>query len=84
MQPLERSDSRLFFRTPLPIRVVNINDAQALEAQLVENLIRADVHPMEETQGFKALLDLEDPIYSIEQIAARPENNPHSLPLGSN
>ncbi|WP_353062137.1 ParB/RepB/Spo0J family partition protein [Tunturiibacter psychrotolerans] len=52
----------------VPIRIVNMNDAQALEAQLVENLIRADVHPMEEAQGFKALLDLEDPAYSIEQI----------------
>ena len=55
----------------VPIRIVNLNDAQALEAQLVENLIRADVHPMEEAQGFKALLDLEEPTYSIEQIAAK-------------
>ena len=55
----------------VPIRIVNMNDAQALEAQLVENLIRADVHPMEEAQGFKALLDLEEPTYSIEQIAAK-------------
>ena len=60
----------------VPIRIVNMNDAQALEAQLVENLIRADVHPMEEAQGFKALLDLEDPIYSIEQIAAKTGKQP--------
>jgi ParB family chromosome partitioning protein len=55
----------------VPVRIVNLNDAQALEAQLVENLIRADVHPMEEAQGFKALLDLDEPTYSIEQIAAK-------------
>jgi ParB family chromosome partitioning protein len=55
----------------VPVRIVNLNDAQALEAQLVENLIRADVHPMEEAQGFKALLDLEEPTYSIEQIAVK-------------
>jgi ParB family transcriptional regulator, chromosome partitioning protein len=55
----------------IPVRIVQLNDAQALEAQLVENLIRADVHPMEEAQGFKALLDLDEPTYSIEQIAAR-------------
>ena len=55
----------------VPIRIVNMNEAQALEAQLVENLIRADVHPMEEAQGFKALLDLEEATYSIEQIAAK-------------
>ena len=50
---------------------VNLTDAEALEAQLVENLIRADVHPMEEANGFRALLNLEEPKYSIEQIAAR-------------
>lgn len=55
----------------VPVRIVNLNDAEALEAQLVENLIRVDVHPMEEAQGFKALLDLEEPAYSIEQIAAK-------------
>ena len=60
----------------VPIRIVNMNDAQALEAQLVENLIRADVHPMEEAQGFKALLDLEEPTYSIEQIAAKTGKQP--------
>ena len=55
----------------IPVRIVHLNDVQALEAQLVENLIRADVHPMEEAQGFKALLDLDEPTYSIEQIAAK-------------
>jgi len=60
----------------VPVRVVSPNDAEALEAQLVENLIRADVHPMEEAQGFKALLDLEDPTYSIEQIAAKTGKQP--------
>jgi ParB family chromosome partitioning protein len=60
----------------IPIRIVHLNDAQALEAQLVENLIRADVHPMEEAQGFKALLDLDEPKYSIEQIAAKTGKQP--------
>jgi ParB family chromosome partitioning protein len=60
----------------VPVRIVHLNDAQALEAQLVENLIRADVHPMEEAQGFKALLDLEEPNYSIEQIAAKTGKQP--------
>jgi ParB family transcriptional regulator, chromosome partitioning protein len=32
----------------VPVRINNLNDAQALEAQLVEHLICADVHPMEE------------------------------------
>ena len=38
-----------------------MTDAEVFEAQLVENLIRAEIHPMEEAQGFRALLDLEEP-----------------------
>jgi len=60
----------------VPVRIVNLSDAEALEAQLVENLIRAEIHPMEEAQGFRALLDLEQPKYSIEQIAARVGKTP--------
>jgi hypothetical protein len=44
-----------------------MTDAQVFEAQLAENLQRRDVPPMEGAQGFKALLDLEKPKYSIEQ-----------------
>jgi ParB family transcriptional regulator, chromosome partitioning protein len=60
----------------VPIRIKQMNDAEALEAQLVENLIRAEIHPMEEAQGFRALLDLEEPKYSIEQIAAKVGKTP--------
>jgi ParB family chromosome partitioning protein len=60
----------------VPVRIVNLTDAEALEAQLVENLIRADVHPMEEANGFRALLNLEEPKYSIEQIAAKTGKSP--------
>jgi ParB family chromosome partitioning protein len=42
-----------------------------METSIVENLQRKDVHPMEEAQGFRALLELEEPKYSIEQIGAR-------------
>jgi len=55
----------------IPVRIVNLTDAEALEAQLIENLQRRDVHPLEEAQGFRALLNLEEPKYSIEQIAAK-------------
>jgi ParB family transcriptional regulator, chromosome partitioning protein len=43
---------------------------------LVENLMRRDVHPMEEANGFRALSNLEEPKYSIEQIAARTGKSP--------
>src|SRR5271156_981506 len=48
----------------VPVRIVNLTDAEALEAQLIENLQRRDVHPLEEAQGLKALLNLEDTKYS--------------------
>jgi ParB family chromosome partitioning protein len=55
----------------VPVRIVNLTDAEALEAQLIENLQRRDVHPLEEAQGFRALLNLDEPKYSIEQISAK-------------
>ncbi|HEU4637164.1 MAG TPA: ParB/RepB/Spo0J family partition protein [Edaphobacter sp.] len=55
----------------VPVRIVNLSNAEAVEMSIVENLQRKDVHPMEEAQGFRALLDLEEPKYSIEQIGAR-------------
>jgi len=54
----------------------NLTDAEALEAQLIENLQRRDVHPLEEAQGFRALLNLDEPKYSIEQIAAKTGKSP--------
>ena len=55
----------------VPVRIVNLSDAQAVEMSIVENLQRKDVHPLEEAQGFRALLDLDEPKYSIDQIAAK-------------
>jgi hypothetical protein len=64
----------------VPVRIVNLNDAEALEAQLVENLIRADVHPMEEAQGFKALLDLEERPNPSNRLRQRQGSHPSLLP----
>jgi ParB family chromosome partitioning protein len=60
----------------VPVRIVDLTDAQALEAQLIENLQRRDVHPMEEAQGFRALLNLDKPQYTVEQIAAKMGKSP--------
>src|SRR5271168_1774768 len=54
----------------------NLSDAEALEAQLIENLQRRDVHALEEAQGFRALLNLDEPKYSVEQIAAKTGKTP--------
>jgi ParB family chromosome partitioning protein len=33
------------------VRIVHLTDAEAMEAALMENLQRRDVHPLEEAQG---------------------------------
>jgi ParB family chromosome partitioning protein len=60
----------------LPVRIKHMSDAEVIEAQLVENLIRAEIHPMEEAEGFAALLRLDEPKYSIEQVSARVGKSP--------
>jgi ParB family transcriptional regulator, chromosome partitioning protein len=55
----------------VPVEIRDMTDAQVMEAQRVENLQRRDVHPLEEARSFKGLLDLEEPRYSIEQIAVK-------------
>lgn len=55
----------------LPVRIVKLTDAEAIEAQCVENLQRQDIHPLEEALGFRALLELGEPSYTIASIAAR-------------
>src|SRR5580692_4368866 len=68
--------AQLAEQSTLPVRIKHMTDAEVIEAQLVENLIRAEIHPMEEAEGFVALLRLEEPKYSIEQIGARIGKSP--------
>jgi ParB family chromosome partitioning protein len=53
----------------LPARIVELDDAQAMEWQLVENSQRVDVHPYEEAQGFQRLLDL--PGYDVTTLVEK-------------
>jgi ParB family chromosome partitioning protein len=52
----------------VPVRIVELSDAQALETSIVENLQRAEVHALDEANGFVALLHLN---YTPEQISAK-------------
>lgn len=52
----------------LPCMVRALTDAEARRAQISENLGRADVHPIEEAEGFQALIDNDGA--TAEQIAA--------------
>ncbi len=41
----------------VPIRVIDLNDQQAFEATLVENIQRTDLNPIEKALGFKDYMD---------------------------
>jgi ParB family transcriptional regulator, chromosome partitioning protein len=57
----------------VPVRIVELTDAQALETSIVENLQRRDVHPLDEATGYVSLLHLD---YTLEQIAAKCGKSP--------
>lgn len=51
----------------LPVVVVEVSDAEALELAIVENVQRADLNPIEEAQGYLALM--EEFKHSAEDVA---------------
>ncbi len=53
----------------IPVRVKEIGDTEALEIQVIENIQREDVHPLEEALGYQALLDR--PGYDVAAIAGK-------------
>jgi len=59
----------------VPVRVATLTDEEALETQIVENLLRSDIHPFEEAKGFRALLEREGATYTIEKLAAKTGKN---------
>src|SRR3954451_9839864 len=53
----------------IPAMVREMTDSEVLEIQVIENLQRADVHPLEEGAGFKALHDQYG--VAVEELAAK-------------
>jgi len=53
----------------VPALVRDLDDRQALEIQLVENLQRRDLHPLEEAEGYELLVQKHG--HSAESLAAR-------------
>jgi ParB family chromosome partitioning protein len=68
--------SKLAKRESIPATVRELTDAQALELQVIENVQRVDVHPLDETQGYAALMELQPDTYTVESIAARVGRSP--------
>ncbi|MDE3062999.1 MAG: ParB/RepB/Spo0J family partition protein, partial [Acidobacteriota bacterium] len=55
----------------VPVRVIVLSDAACVEAQLVENIQREGVHPLEEALAFHALLHTEGLQYNINSLSAK-------------
>ena len=61
----------------VPVRIVSLSDNEALEVQVVENLQRSEIHPLDEARGFRALLQLGSGTYDIHKIAAKIGKTPN-------
>ncbi len=53
----------------IPVKVLEMNDIEAREAQIVENLQRQDVHPLDEGEAYRKLI--EEAKYEISAVAAK-------------
>lgn len=53
----------------IPALVRRLSDVEMLELQLVENLQRADLHPLEEAEGYEQLVKLHR--FTAEELAAK-------------
>jgi ParB family chromosome partitioning protein len=59
-------------RTEIPAIVEDLTDEQVQELQLLENTQRADVHPLEEAEGFERMLEVagpQGPVYTVAALA---------------
>ena len=49
--------SRLAGLSEVPVNIIEADDRKAMELAMIENLQREDLNPMEEAEGYKALID---------------------------
>jgi ParB family chromosome partitioning protein len=61
--------SKIVGSTTIPAIIREMSDEEALEVQIIENLQRKDVHPMEEAVGFMHLQQIKK--FDVKEIAAR-------------
>jgi ParB/RepB/Spo0J family partition protein len=53
----------------IPCHIMEMNDDEAFEAQIIENLQRKDVHPMDEAAAYEKLL--QRPGYTIQEVCLK-------------
>lgn len=53
----------------VPVVVRDLTDAQAMEVQIIENLQRKDIHPLDEAEGFRRLHTLDPDKFTFLEIA---------------
>ncbi|MGC1417187.1 MAG: ParB/RepB/Spo0J family partition protein [Candidatus Acidiferrum sp.] len=68
--------SKLARRETIPATVRVLSDSQVIELQLVENLLREDVHELDEASGYAALQRLNPNMYTVETIAQKVGRSP--------
>jgi ParB family transcriptional regulator, chromosome partitioning protein len=61
-------------RDEIPAIIRSMSDDEALELQITENLQRQDVHPLDEAEGFKRIMEQRG--WSVQEIAARVGKSP--------
>ena len=62
--------SKLAKLSEIPAFVRELDERQALETQIIENLQREDVHPLEEAEGYEALMAQQKDV-TVDDIAAK-------------
>lgn len=60
----------------IPARIVNLTDGEALEIAVIENVQRENVHELDEALGYKALIQQDPTLYTVETIAAKVGRSP--------
>lgn len=64
--------SKIAGQETIPAIERELDDLETLQLQIIENLQRSDLHPLEEAQGFKALLDNKDAkSWNADELAAK-------------
>lgn len=57
--------------TEIPAQIVEMTDVEAREAQIVENLQREDIHPIDEGIAYRSLIATSKGMYEVKDVALK-------------